>query len=340
MFSVVVFILLFVLQVSLSFTLVAVKTRTIGAHAGLRTGLRRASSSRLLGIVNLDPSDVWGAQNHAELSQTKPQLRRKWTPTKSVSKGVAAPHHSTLEEVLTRHSHQHHKNPKLHNHDHHKAQLFPSKNAIPNANVTRKSHGGVNTSHHRSAAVDSGRQSQSGKINHAVHSKAYDRRNHQHHISSSSGGGRSSNGHLKIFKDEPAEKELLEKYQFRELLPRQKSARLIRLNGRAWWMSEAENNNPRLLPDYQPWWKSDNFAVNNTWTVVRLREEAQRRSLDVKGLKNVLIERINESYRQYRLTDDNFVDPCIIPVHQNCVVHPCYPESYENTHFKQQKNIK
>jgi hypothetical protein len=107
----------------------------------------------------------------------------------------------------------------------------------------------------------------------------------------------------------------------------------MRLNGFAWWMSDSEDKNPRVLPPYQPWWLDKNSIVDDSWTAVELREECARRGLDTAGLKVDLIDRINLSYRQYSLSDENFCDPIIIDNVADGSVYACFPEVYEKELF-------
>lgn len=100
-----------------------------------------------------------------------------------------------------------------------------------------------------------------------------------------------------------------------------------------WWNSANEDNNPRLLNQYRPWWAESNFAIedrpdNKSWTVHELREEAKRRGLLCQGKKAELIDRINQSYLRYRLTDDNFSSPTYDPQPPRMQMK-CYPEVYE-----------
>ncbi len=109
----------------------------------------------------------------------------------------------------------------------------------------------------------------------------------------------------------------------------QERNRMMRLNGFAWWISDSEDNHPRVLPPYKPWWLESNFAVDDSWTVVELREEATRRGLVTHGLKSELIDRINLSHIKYSLLDDNFVTPTILPTTDDEPVYGCFPEVYE-----------
>jgi PAB1-binding protein PBP1 len=102
-----------------------------------------------------------------------------------------------------------------------------------------------------------------------------------------------------------------------------------RRNSTPWWASEKENSNPRVLPVYRPWWTEKNFAVEEeNWKLPALQTEAKRRGLSSKGNKKELIDRINASYLQYRLTDDNFTSSVFDPAPE-CSFPGCYPEEYD-----------
>ena len=102
-----------------------------------------------------------------------------------------------------------------------------------------------------------------------------------------------------------------------------------------WWMSDEERNHPRILPHYKPWWLEHNCEVNDSWKVADLRLEAERRGLSTSGLKKDLIERINISFQQYSISDENFTTPNIIPASADDYVYPCYPQAYEAELYKQ-----
>lgn len=94
-----------------------------------------------------------------------------------------------------------------------------------------------------------------------------------------------------------------------------------------WWMREEENKNPDILPKYNPWWKSNNFRVDLTWPQKQLIPEAIRRGIDISCTKEELVERINQSFELYNLSDENFRVPKILESEN--VTAPCYPEVYE-----------
>jgi hypothetical protein len=94
-----------------------------------------------------------------------------------------------------------------------------------------------------------------------------------------------------------------------------------------WWLAEEEKNNPRILPEYTPWWKVKNFPVDATWKLLELSTEAKRRGISIAGMKKAeAIERLNEEYRKFSLSDDNFTTPVFLTPPE--LSHPCYPEIY------------
>ena len=64
-----------------------------------------------------------------------------------------------------------------------------------------------------------------------------------------------------------------------------------------WWMREEEKDNPRMLPQYRPWWLKKDLNFDDM-KVAQLREEATLAGLDSSGLKADLIQRLNE----YKIT--------------------------------------
>ena len=94
-----------------------------------------------------------------------------------------------------------------------------------------------------------------------------------------------------------------------------------------WWMREEEKDNPRMLPAYRPWWLQkydiDDMKVN------QLKDEAKRRGLDSSGLKGDLVQRLNDSYEKFNLTDDCYTEP-IYNKSDPKQLPPCYPDIYEN----------
>lgn len=82
-----------------------------------------------------------------------------------------------------------------------------------------------------------------------------------------------------------------------------------------------------MLPVYEPWWLVKNIEVDSSWSYDELVKEARRRSLCSEGDVAELVERINLSFREYSLGDDNFREPQIVELS-----HPpaaCFPEVYE-----------
>jgi len=109
-----------------------------------------------------------------------------------------------------------------------------------------------------------------------------------------------------------------------------------------WWMREDEMNNPRILPPYQPWWleatparpdaenpASGNILVNNSWKLIDLKAEAQRRGLRPETKKELLIAQLLESSRLHDLSDAGFVTVRVIRSSSISSSLPCFPEAYE-----------
>lgn len=96
-----------------------------------------------------------------------------------------------------------------------------------------------------------------------------------------------------------------------------------------WWMRDEEKNNPRVLPEYIPWWAQDIPAVSDSWTVAQLTKEASRRGLAVSksAKKREIIDLLAESTSSTSLSDDNFLYPSYIEAGKQ--QEPCYPEVYE-----------
>jgi hypothetical protein len=99
-----------------------------------------------------------------------------------------------------------------------------------------------------------------------------------------------------------------------------------------WWMREEEKNNPRVLPEYKPWWASgDVKLVDAHWKVADLRAEAERRGIDAKGLKkDELINILNESLHKYTLGEAGFRPPFFVKPESEDGMPPCYPDVYED----------
>lgn len=95
-----------------------------------------------------------------------------------------------------------------------------------------------------------------------------------------------------------------------------------------WWMREEEKDNPRMLPQYRPWWLKKDLNFDDM-KVAQLREEATLAGLDSSGLKADLIQRLNESKKKFSLSDDRFTEPIYSKTPKSSLP-PCYPEIYEN----------
>ena len=96
-----------------------------------------------------------------------------------------------------------------------------------------------------------------------------------------------------------------------------------------WWMREEEKDNPRMLPSYKPWWLQKESINTDDMKVTQLKEEAIRRGLETSGLKADLIQRLNDSYKKFNLTDDCYTQP-IYNKSDPKTLPPCYPDIYES----------
>ena len=99
-------------------------------------------------------------------------------------------------------------------------------------------------------------------------------------------------------------------------------------NNDPWWMSEDENNNPRILAKYTPWWATKNVLVNNSWKLVDLRKEAARRNMPQTGKKQELIDQLRRSSMTFTLSDEGFISPKYSDEISDAFPK-CYPEAYE-----------
>jgi hypothetical protein len=98
-------------------------------------------------------------------------------------------------------------------------------------------------------------------------------------------------------------------------------------------MREEEKNNPRMLPDYKPWWATGEAKhVDASWKVADLRAEAAKRNLNLnaKLKKDELIEILNENLKKYDLSDGGFRSPFFIKIEDEDGMPPCYPDIYED----------
>ena len=94
-----------------------------------------------------------------------------------------------------------------------------------------------------------------------------------------------------------------------------------------WWMREEEKDNPRMLPQYKPWWFKNDLKFDDM-KVAQLREEATLAGLVSSGLKADLIQRLTESKKRFSLTDEAFTEP-IFKQTDKSLLPTCYPDIYE-----------
>ena len=113
--------------------------------------------------------------------------------------------------------------------------------------------------------------------------------------------------------------------KYRDYIPKKDDRRGKKPND-PWWMRGEEESNPLMLKRYRPWWLN-NFLVDSSWTVPRLKTEAVRRGLVGVGNKEELISLINKSAATFDLSDDNFTGPAFTEV-QIKSLPKCYPEIY------------
>lgn len=132
----------------------------------------------------------------------------------------------------------------------------------------------------------------------------------------------------------------------------------------SWWMKASEENNPRVLPKYSPWWLTANFNVTSSWTIEFLVREAKRRGIAIedeeellnykesekKGSKSLdeikenLIQHINTLGQLYKLDDSSFTKPSVLHLEDDVYHYPCFPDVYNNSelmkeHSKKNDNV-
>lgn len=97
-----------------------------------------------------------------------------------------------------------------------------------------------------------------------------------------------------------------------------------------WWMRDDEKNNPRVLPEYVPWWLESNPIVDTKWKLDDLKAEAVRRGLSSKGKKEQLLHILKESSVVHDLSDAGYVQPLYYSDEKSNHIPSCYPEVYED----------
>jgi hypothetical protein len=113
-----------------------------------------------------------------------------------------------------------------------------------------------------------------------------------------------------------------------------------------WWMREDEMTNPRVLPQYEPWWFAEldtvpagadggnlkgNIWVDDKWKLADLKLEAKRRGLVPAAKKELLISQLQESSRLHDLSDAGFIEAQVVPRSAFDESLSCFPEVYETT---------
>lgn len=112
-----------------------------------------------------------------------------------------------------------------------------------------------------------------------------------------------------------------------------------------WWMRDEERNNPRILPQYKPWWL-ENILVDTSWKISDLRKEAKRRAdqngriasaagtggysmEEVDNMKKAeLVDLLMGLTEQYSLASDGFTRIQFVDSTDG-KKPPCYPQIYE-----------
>ena len=113
-------------------------------------------------------------------------------------------------------------------------------------------------------------------------------------------------------------------------------------------MRDDEKHNPRMLPEYTPWWapgslsaeaddssitslasnQQANLAASDKLKVTELRALAEQRGLSTEGKKADILEQINADVRLFSLSDDNFRTPQFRTPDAKALPK-CYPDMYE-----------
>lgn len=128
----------------------------------------------------------------------------------------------------------------------------------------------------------------------------------------------------------------------------------------AWWMKGSEENNPRVLPKYSPWWQTANFNVTSSWSIEFLIREAKRRGIifeneqdfiqlsqenssksqeidkkmNLNEAKELLIKKINNIGQLYKLDDNSFTKPSVLHLEDDVYSYSCFPHNYQNNQKK------
>lgn len=122
-----------------------------------------------------------------------------------------------------------------------------------------------------------------------------------------------------------------------------------------WWMRDEERNNPRILPQYKPWWL-ENILVDSSWKISDLRKEAMRRADangkvgSAAGAGGYTEEQINDMKKvelvdflvglteQYSLANDGFTSIEFVDS-TGGNKPPCYPQVYEGGQDKMENMV-
>ena len=95
-----------------------------------------------------------------------------------------------------------------------------------------------------------------------------------------------------------------------------------------WWMRDNEKNNPRILPEYRPWWVYSYECVGKSWTLSKLQQTAKYRGVCSDGSKKELLARLRNTESANDLHDRNFYAPSYMDAPLDRL-DGCYPEVYD-----------